>query len=179
VASARGQQYELLQKPIEIDSDAVDHPPQDANSMRLFLLDCTDAARSSRTMLRFRRSISALAPDISLAAITIFCKIPEAACIPAPVIDVDKVTLAKDVCICHPLIALTVNRCVTRNHFVTLPPFQIRFLLSQLQQPSSSASGNSAPTIIVHPQAHQLLEHMQVSRPIYSSLVPPRFFFLF
>jgi hypothetical protein len=110
VASARGQHHELLQKPSEIDSDAVDHPPQDANSMRLFLLDCTDAARSSRTMLRFRRSISVLAPDISLAAITIFCKIP-AACIPAPVIDVDKVALAKDVCMCHPLITPTINRC--------------------------------------------------------------------
>jgi hypothetical protein len=59
--------------------------------MRLFLFDCTDGVRSSsKIMLRLRRSISALAPDISLGVVAVYCNIL-APRLPPPVMDVDKV----------------------------------------------------------------------------------------
>jgi hypothetical protein len=92
VASGRGQRDESLQKPAASDADASTLLHQDSCAMRLFLFDCTDAARiSSKIMLRLRRSISALAPDVSLGAITIYSRIL-ASRPPPPLVDVEKVS---------------------------------------------------------------------------------------
>lgn len=129
VGSARGQDHQLSQQSTDGDADAAVNLHQDSSAMRLFLFDCTDGVRSSsKIMLRLRRSISVLAPDISLGVVAVYCNIL-APRLPPPVMDVDKV----------------------------------RAILSQLQQSSSLTSVASPPTIIVHPQAHRLLEHMQAS----------------
>ena len=90
-ASARGQVHApLLKHP-----QAAVGSQQDLEAMRLFLFDCSDGASvsssssSSKIMLRLRRSTSALAPDVSLGVISIFCSVA-APRLPAPVMDVDK-----------------------------------------------------------------------------------------
>jgi hypothetical protein len=58
--------------------------------MRLLLFDCTDVTRrSSSIMLRLRRSISVLAPDVSLGIITVYSKIISP-CTPLPLFDIEK-----------------------------------------------------------------------------------------
>jgi hypothetical protein len=91
VASGRGQREESLQRLLASNADAAALSHQDSDAMRLFLFDCTDDARSSsKIMLRLRRSISALAPDVSLGAITIYAR-TLAPRPPPPLIDVEKV----------------------------------------------------------------------------------------
>ena len=91
VGSARGQDHQWLQQSSGGDADAAANPHQDSSAMRLFLFDCTDGAKSSsKIMLRLRRSISALAPDIALGVVAVYCNI-HAPRLPPPVMDVDKV----------------------------------------------------------------------------------------
>ena len=162
--SARAQPHQSLQQL----SGGVSEP-QDIGAMRLFLFDCTDgSSSSSKIMLRLRRSVSAFAPDISLGLVTIYCR-PLPPHIPAPPIDVEKASRVA-ACICHTPTGL--HSCF--NVF-----FQVRALLSQLQQTSMSSS---AAPIIVHPQAQQLLQHMQVSDtaiPRCSCTLTPSLFTLF
>ena len=97
VGSARAQHPEGLQNLTDTDAKAASESPHDLGKMRLMLFDCTDVAKgSSKIMLRLRRSISALAPDISLGIITIYSSIipPRAQ---APVMDIEKASQ------CHPV----------------------------------------------------------------------------